>query len=100
MRTIHPDLRAMVTEEDLSGDMALVAQECGLDVALSLWAGMQGTTVSVPKSALKQAVTRFVRERYTGRNAAELAVQCGISERQVYVIVEEAPIKNDQHRLV
>jgi hypothetical protein len=97
---IHPELLAMVQPEDLAGDMALVAQECGLETAVRLWLGMKGTSVSVPKNALNKAIERFVRERYDGRNAPLLAVSCGISERQVYVIMEKAPIKNDQHRLV
>jgi len=78
----------MVEEDDLDGDMALVAQECGLATAVSLYRGMAGTSVSVPKSALMRTVRRYVLARYTGRNALELAVRCGVSERQVYAIVE------------
>ena len=97
---LHPDLAAMVAPEDLTGDLALVAQECGMDTALKLWDGMKGTVVSVPKNGLRRAVERYVRTYYTGRNASELAVRCGISERQVYAILEGAPVKNDQYRLV
>jgi len=96
---IHPDVLAMVEENDLDGDMALVAQECGLDTAVSLYKGMAGTSVSVPKSALMRTFRRYIRKRYTGYNALELAVRCGISERQVYVIVGGATVKNDQCRM-
>jgi Mor family transcriptional regulator len=95
-----PDLAAMVEPDDLTGDLALVAQECGLDVAVKLWEGMKGTVVNVPKNGLQRVVMRYVRKFYNGRNASELAVRCGISERQVYAILEDAPIKNDQYRLV
>jgi len=88
---VHSDVLKTVTEDDLYGDMALVAQECGLDTAVSLFCGMAGTSINVPKGALMRTVKRYVRGRYTGRNASELAIRCGISERQVYSIVEGAP---------
>lgn len=97
---IHPDVLALVTVDDLEGDLKLVAEQCGLPVALSLFEGMAGCVVNVRKTAFKRALDRYVREHYDGRNANLLATRCGLTERAIYDIVAKAPIKNDQHLLV
>ena len=94
------DFLGTVTPEDLEGDIALVAEQCGIDVAVTLVMKVGGTQLSVPKYALKRAAIRFIRERYDGTNAKVLALATGMTERFVYDTVANAPVKNDQYRLV
>ena len=98
--TLHPDVVALIEPDQIEGDLKLVAEQCGLDVAVRLHAGMAGCLVNVRKSAFKAAVERYVRQHYDGRNVQQLATRCGLTERAIYAIVAAAPIKNDQHRLV
>lgn len=103
--SMHPeisreDFLSSVQSEDLGGDMGIVTEQCGLDVAVRLVQRMGGTQISVPKYALKRAAVRFIRARYDGTNAKALALATGMTERFVYEAVATATIKNDQHRLV
>lgn len=94
------DFLATVTPEDLDGDIALVAEQCGLDVAVRLVTRVGGTQLSVPKYAFKRAAIRFVREHYDGNNAKMLALATGMTERFVYDAVATAPFKKDQYQLL
>ena len=100
MNITREDFLATVHPEDLEGDIGLVAEQCGLEVAVSLVRAMGGTQLSVPKFAFKRAAVRYIRDRYDGTNAKLLALATCMSERFVYDAVANAPIKNDQHRLV
>lgn len=94
------DFLATVTPEDLEGDIGLVAEQCGIDVAVRLVLRVGGTQLSVPKYALKRAAIRFIRAHYDGTNAKILALATGMTERFVYDALANAPIKNDQYRLI
>lgn len=91
---------ATVTPEDLGGDIGLVAEQCGVDVAVQLVQRMGGTQLSIPKYALKRAAIRYIRAHYDGANAKLLVLATGMTERFVYEAVATAPVKNDQCRLV
>jgi hypothetical protein len=91
---------ATVTPEDLGGDIGLVAEQCGVDVAVQLVQRMGGTQISVPKYALKQAAIRYIRAHYDGSNAKLLVLATGMTERFVYDALATAPVKADQCRLV
>jgi len=93
------DFWATITPEDLDGDVGLVAEECGMDVAVQLVAAMGGTKLSVPKSAFKRAAVRYIRARYNGTNAKILAMATGMTERFVYDVVSTSAIKKDQNML-
>lgn len=94
------DFLATVTPEDLNGDLAIVAEQCGLDVAVRLVQHMGGTQLSLPKYALKRTARRFIRTHYDGTNAKMLALATGMTERFVYDVVATGTTKNDQHRLL
>jgi hypothetical protein len=91
---------ATVTPEDLGGDIGLVAEQCGVDVAVQLVQRMGGTQISVPKYALKAAAIRYIRDHYDGTNAKLLVLATGMTERFVYDALATAPVKHDQCRLV
>ena len=93
------DFLATVTPEDLEGDIGLVAEQCGIDVAVNLVMKVGGTQLSVPKYALKRAAIRYIRAHYDGTNAKKLAMATGMTERFVYDAVATAAIKKDQNLL-
>lgn len=90
---------AQVTIDDLSGDIRIVAELCGLDVAVRLIQKMGGTQPSVPRYALSRAAVRFIRARYDGTNANILALATGMRERFVFETVAQDPKKRDQYTL-
>jgi|GEM_PF-2320959 len=94
------DFLATVTPEDLDGDIGLVAEQCGVEVAVRLVMRVGGTQLSIPKYALKRAAIRFIRAHYDGTNVKTLALATGMTERFVYDAVASSPLKNDQYRLV
>ena len=93
------DFLATVTPEDLDGDIGLVGEQCGLDVAVSLVVRLGGTKLSVPKYALKRAARRYIRAHYDGTNAKILALATGMTERFVYDAVATGTLKKDQNLL-
>lgn len=93
------DFLGTVTPEDLTGDIGLVAEQCGLDVAVRLATHMGGTQLWLPKYAFKRAAIRYVRAHYDGTNAKVLALAIGTTERFVFDVVSDAPVKKDQYQL-
>lgn len=94
------DFLASVTPEDLDGDIGLIAEQCGLDVAVQLILRVGGTQLSVPKYALKKAAVRYIRAHYDGTNAKALVMATGMTERFVYEVVANAPVRKDQYSLL
>lgn len=80
------DLKA----DDLPGDLQLVAQQCGIDVAVCLAEKMGSVSIYIrPVDGLvatkKEA---YIRKHFNGGNHKELAIATGYSERWVYKILE------------
>ena len=71
--------------EDLSDDMKLVAQTCGLEVARSLIANCPGIQVYVPRPEnIPEVVRRFINARTGGRQPSDselkaMAIELGKS---------------------
>ncbi|MBF0481295.1 MAG: hypothetical protein HQK81_06265 [Desulfovibrionaceae bacterium] len=97
---LHKDLLELARPEDFTGDLGLIVQECGLEVAVKLVDKLGGTQLNIPRSGLKATVERYVRAQYNGTNAKTLALKCGITERHVYHIVEGGAVKGDQHTFI
>lgn len=93
------DFLATVRPEDLDGHLREVAEHCGVDVAVRLWGPFQGSTLSIPKQALKKAAIRYIREHYDGNNMVDLVRATGFAERFVYEAVSTGTIKHDQYTL-
>lgn len=83
------ELKNEIKIEDLPNkDMRLVAESCGVEVALSLLKHMSGVSLYIPKKDIKAALDRYIRDNYTGKNAKELALRFGKSERYIYQVVK------------
>lgn len=93
------DFLATITPEDLEGDIGLIAEQCGVRVAVMLVQRVGGTQLSVPKYAFKRAAVRYIRAHYDGTNAKALALATGMTERFVYDVVANAPVRKDQNLL-
>ena len=78
--------------EDLPGDLKIVAQGCGMDVALSLAEKMGGVQIYIRpvEKLVSRKKEEYVRKHFTGRNHKELAVATGYSVPWVYKILSKA----------
>lgn len=83
-------IEGMSIDDMPNGDMKLVAQECGVKVAIALLKKMNGTGIYIPKmDAFCKIIKGFVLKNFNSSNAKELAITCNISQRKVYEIIEE-----------
>ena len=74
-----------ITIDDMPNtDMRLVAEACGIDVAVKLLEEMGGIQLSIPKNGFKKVIAKCICDNYNGRNAKELALKCNVTERYVY----------------
>jgi len=79
-----------LTIEDLPNeDMVFVANACGLEVAIKLLKDLPGLAINIPKTGMRKLVNKYVCENYSGHNAKELALECGLSIRQVYNVLDK-----------
>ena len=78
-----------IKPEDLPGDLQLVAQECGMEVALSLAENMGSVQIYVrPLNGLiSKKKEEHILQHFDGSNHKELAIATGYSERWVYEIL-------------
>lgn len=80
------DFAAEIQIADMpSDDMRLVAEVCGLDVAVRLMQGMGGMSVYVPKNSFALVVERYLRKQKSPDFKA-VALAAGVSERSVRAI--------------
>ncbi|MDH3976437.1 MAG: hypothetical protein OEV42_19405 [Deltaproteobacteria bacterium] len=81
----------MVKPEDLNEDLRLVAEQCGLDVAIRLADKMPSMGIYVrPIKGMGEIKERFVSKYFTGSNRKEIALVLGVSDRWVYEIYKKA----------
>lgn len=75
--------------DDFPGDMQLVAQQCGVDVAVKLAEKMGSVRIYVIpiKRILAQKVGKYIIENFRGNNHKELAIETGVSESHVYDVL-------------
>ena len=79
-----------ITIEDMpNDDLLFVAKNCGIDVAVKMMLHLQGLSISIPRNALRKVIARYICEHYDGNNIKQLAVDCQVSIRQVYTILQK-----------
>ena len=76
--------------EDLPGDLQLVANECGIDIAIRLAEKMGSVSIYIrPIDSLIAAKKEdYIVKKFNGINHKELAIATGYSERWVYEILD------------
>ena len=73
-----------VTANDIpDGIMRLVADLCGLDVAVSLMQNMKGITIAVPSNGFEKIEKKIILQEYTGNTAdlKKLALKLDLNEQ-------------------
>lgn len=78
-------------EDITSENMRLIAEQCGVEVALSLMDKMAGVVLYVPakNTGLKKLMHDYIRKKYDGTRDStnRLALETGISVNKIHRIV-------------
>ena len=79
--------------EDMpNDDLKFIAETAGLKSAVALIFCTPRLTVSIPKNSFKSVKEEYIRDKYDGTKYSinKLAVQCDMTQRQVYKIIEKS----------
>lgn len=85
-----------IRPEDMpNDDLKFIAESVGIKSALALIFCTPGLTVTIPKNSFKEVKERYIMSKYDGTKYSinRLAVDCGLSQRYIYKIIEKH-IKN------
>ena len=85
-----------IRPEDMpNDDLKFIAESAGIKSALALIFCTPGLTVTIPKNSFKEVKERYIMSKYDGTKYSinRLAVDCGLSQRYIYKIIEKH-IKN------
>lgn len=91
----------VIQQDDLNEEQQHLAELIGLDNFAKLVQVFGGTNIYIPKAeAFGRSVrNEKIRQEYNGRNVKSLAVKYGLTERQVYKLIDIAP-KGDYTRVL
>lgn len=65
-----------ITIDDLTDDMKLIADSCGIEVARSLIANCPGLQIYIPRPEhMKGLVQKYMMERYSGKRISEREIK-------------------------
>jgi Mor family transcriptional regulator len=89
-----PKITTAVTEKEIATNacMRMVAERCGYGVAARLImrrSELISPVIYIPKNGFSIIRKKFILKRFTGSNAMELALQCGVSDRYIQSIVAD-----------
>ncbi len=78
--------------EDIKGDLGIIAQRCGMEVAIMLSRELGGINVYIGQLKSLEAVKKkeYILANFDGQNYKELALATGYTEEQIYRIVAES----------
>ena len=85
-----------IRPEDMpNDDLKFIAESAGIKSALALIFCTPGLTVTIPKNSFKEVKERYIMSKYDGTKYSinRMAVDCGLSQRYIYKIIEKH-IKN------
>ena len=85
-----------IRPEDMpNDDLKFIAESAGIKSALALIFCTPGLTVTIPKNSFKEVKERYIMSKYDGTKYSinRLAVDCGLSQRYIYKLIEKH-IKN------
>lgn len=81
-----------ITPNDMpNDDLKYIAENAGIKSALALIFCTPGLTVSIPQKPFKEVKERYIMDKYDGTKYSinKLAVDCGLSQRYIYKIIEK-----------
>ncbi|MDA8155583.1 MAG: hypothetical protein M0Z52_03885 [Actinomycetota bacterium] len=87
--------------EDLPGDMAMIAEMCGMEVAILLSEKLpkQAVYIRPMDSVLEKKRKEYVLANFKGNNHAELALVVGVAKRTIYRWLDEKKEDDRQNSL-
>lgn len=83
-------LETLTIQDIKHQDLRMVAELCGLDVAIKLYQRMAGITISIPRNALREFQEKYILENRNTVRAKELALMLNLTERTVEQIIMES----------
>lgn len=88
---MRDDILQLVTIEDIKHpDLRMVAELCGLSVALSLFQNCAGVDILIAKNSLREFQEKYIIANNNKFRAKELAIMLDMSERSVSQILATA----------
>ncbi len=86
----------IIQPDDLNEEQQHLAELIGLDNFTKLVQVFGGTNIYIPKAEAFGRTVRNekIRQEYNGRNIKSLAVKYGLTERQVYKLIDTIPKGN------
>jgi Mor family transcriptional regulator len=86
----------VIQPDDLNEEQQHLAELIGLDNFAKLVQVFGGTNIYIPKAEAFGRTVRNekIRQEYNGRNIKSLAVKYGLTERQVYKLIDTIPKGN------
>lgn len=90
-----------VTIKDIPEGMKLVADLCGLDVAVSLLQNMKGITISVPSNGFEKIEKKIILQEYDGTTITlrKLALNLDLNEKTVRSILNNYGLETTNGQL-
>jgi Mor family transcriptional regulator len=85
--------KADITLEDMpNNDLKLVAEHCGIAVAITLIENMGGLSIYIPGEtfSFRKPMKRYIAKTWDGKNTKELARELGVSLKMIYKILQES----------
>ncbi len=82
-----------IKQEDLMNlDMQLVAERCGIDVAISLLKNMQGETIRIPTKSFLNLRNHYIKTCYDGTKSSiyNLVKEFDLSEKYIKHLIKKS----------
>ena len=92
----------IITINDIpEGSMRLVADLCGLEVAVLLMHNMKGLTISVPSNGFEKIEKKIILDEYDGSTETlkKLALNLDLNEKTVRGILKDYKLENTTGQL-
>ncbi|MBL7997462.1 MAG: hypothetical protein JNL32_02375 [Candidatus Kapabacteria bacterium] len=87
---ISKSVLSEITHDDIKhNDLRMIADELGLEVALSFYEKFAGINILVPFNALREFQIEYIKKNYNKLHTKELALRLGISDRMVQEVLFE-----------
>lgn len=73
--------------DEIPEDLKDLVELVGMDAVLKMMEYLGGCVIYVPARSFRRARNRYIRERFTGDNANDLARETGVTLRHVYRVL-------------
>ena len=80
-----------ITIDDLPNEeMKIIAQECGIDVALKLMMKCSGLYFNIPVNGFNSLKAKYILKNFDGQNSRRLALQLEVSLGFVLKVIRDS----------